>query len=173
MKLNDHMIREADYWANKRQENAEIEGRTPGNDLIPGPDDLAKHIRGCRAERAGKVLLDPIEWHKFKTGSLRNLADLGDFVDVKAVDRTFPKQDHALIVPIYQLKRDWAYLLVGAEEHPYYWMVGWLWGQEIHDRATTGFLKRTAYFIRAFDQRGKFQLHPPYLLQREARARSK
>lgn len=161
-KLSDVMIKEADYWAVKRQENAIEENRTPGNNLrIPLDEQYATHELGCRTERAGKVCFSYLIWHAFKKGSLIGLPDLGDFIDVKGI----PEDRLNLVVQVGGLRLDWAYLLISAENHPYYWLAGWMWGKEILDRAEIRFPGRPAYFIR------KDLLHKPYLLQQIAKER--
>lgn len=154
-KLATHMIEEADHVARQRQQNAIAEGRTPGNHLAAGPHDLDLHIVGARGERAGKVMLDPIEWHKFKIGNLDGLPDLDDFIDIKTVSN----DQHALLVPAHKIVSAWAYVLVSAAEHPYYWIAGWMWGHELAQPQHLRFPDRPAYSVATA------RLHKPYLLQ--------
>jgi hypothetical protein len=165
VKLSPAMIAEADEAARMRQDNAVEELRTPGNNLRAGDGDLALNVLGCRCERAAKVAFEPIEWHKFKRGRLDDLADLGDFIDVKGVD----KDERRLLVPRGRLHVDWAYLLVSAENFPYYWIAGWMWGSELvpHLESSFGpYVQRPAYLA------GHDLLHPTFTLQRIARARA-
>ena len=154
-KLSDAMTAEADHVAHQRQRNAIEEGRTPGNNLVAGPNDLELHIRGARGERAAKIVFDPIVWHKFKTGTLDGLPDLDDFIDVKTVSY----DEHVLLVPAHKIVKPWAYVLVSAAAHPYYWIAGWIWGHELARPEFLRFPDRPAYAMK------HTQLHKPYLLQ--------
>lgn len=158
-RLSDAMIREADEAALKRQ--IDSKGRKPGNNLVATwEEQLALNIAGCRCERACKGVLEPIVWHAFKTGNLDNLPDLSDFIDVKGV-----RQDnHRLIVQKKKevpVRPSWAYVLVSAENHPYYWIVGWAWGAEVLTFNVKELQPGRPTYVEIADN-----LHKPFLLQR-------
>jgi hypothetical protein len=163
-KLAPWMIAEADFQAKRRRDYAKSIGRIPGNNLVADEEEaLAMDILGCRCERAGKVILPTLVWHTELVRDVDSVPDLGDFVDVKGMklDR------HHLLIPRAKLKLQWAYLLISAEEHPYYWCAGWLWGHEVPAIATAGpYAHRPSYQIEAE------QMHKPYLLQQFVKERS-
>jgi hypothetical protein len=174
-KLAPHMIAEADYVAHQRRENAIKEKLKPGNNLKVTPDEnLLLDILGTRGERAAKIVFDPIKWLAFepvKSGSKKK-PDLGDFIDVKAQERTmFDDRLHELNVSHDPKKNitvnpDWAYLLVGAETHPYYWIAGWMWGHEVMRFGELRNPSRPYYSVRVD------RLHPPWRLIQIARERN-
>jgi hypothetical protein len=163
-KLFEHMIAQADCVGNTRQDRAERGGFELGNNLVATPEQCRlMHINGARGERAGKVIFDepghPIVWNKGLDGPFRELPDLGDFIDVK----TMWKDHHQLLVEVPRLHKEWAYLCVSSENHPYYWIAGWLWGHELLQLNQKRFPARPAYSATVA------QLHKPYLLQRIVR----
>jgi len=146
--------------ARRRQQNAIEEARRPGNNLIPGEDDLRISINGCRAEAAAKLFLNPVTWNAFKTGRLDDTADLEDWIDVKGIMQS----THRLIVQPNG-RPHWAYLLVDGSEHPQYRMLCWCWGHEaMQDEFwcdPTG-ADRYAWFV---PQSAPFMRPPSLLLQ--------
>jgi len=159
-KLADHMIVEADGVGNARQDRAEREGFEPGNNLIATLAECRRlHINGARGERAGKIVFDPIVWNKGLDGSFRHLPDLGDFIDIK----TMWRDHHRLLVEVPRLVKDYAYVCVSSENHPYYWFAGWRWGHELLQLNQRDFPNRPAYFATVA------QLHKIYLLQQIVR----
>jgi len=152
-KLNDYMIREADWVAAKRTEYAIAVKRTTTR-----PDAATLDVMGARGERAGKIIFDPIEWHKELVDDPTNVPDLGDFIDIK----TTPYEEPWLKVPAHRLHKEWAYVLTTSFDHPYYWFPGWLWGHELAEMELR-FPARPAYCAEVA------QLHPIYLLQQIAR----
>ncbi len=104
------------------------------------------HIAGLPGEVAGKLYLNPVIWNAFRSyGSIHNLADLEDWIDVK----TRTKSWHDLIVQEDD-PPGWAYLLVYSNRHPVYQIVGWCWGWEAQqkkfwDDPAGG---RAAYFVK-------------------------
>jgi hypothetical protein len=159
-KLSDPMIREADWVAAKRTED----GKTRPTQR---PNAAVIDILGARCERAAKICFEPIVWNKLPpAAAIGDVPDLGDFIDVKGVRL----DEHCLVVKIGGVKMSWAYLLVSAENHPHYWLAGWLWGHEVAtddnlERSFGPYIERPAYRIHPE------QLHKPYLLQRIARER--
>jgi hypothetical protein len=165
-KLADAMTADADAVGNRRQDNAERGGYIPGNGLVATLAECRRlHILGARCERAGQIAFPTLVWNKGLEGPFRNLPDLGDFIDVKGIERPY-QNDHALIVPANRVTLDWAYLLVAAEEHPYYWIAGWMWGRELAVPDNKRFPNRPAYFVE------QDRLHPPFTLQQIARERT-
>lgn len=161
-KLQKHMVVEAVDAGNARQDNAESTGLDPGNLEASLDEQRRINIMGCCGERAGWVFFPQLVWHKFKVGHPDGTPDLGDFIDVKTIKRP-TQNDHALIVKHDGIKPDWVYLLVAAEEHPYYWIAGWLWGEELqqprHLQNDWGpFTKRPAYMVKAPGLRSVFDL---------------
>jgi hypothetical protein len=155
-KLNDAMIREADWVAVKRTEDGN--GRPTQR-----PDAAVIDVMGARCERAAKICFEPIVWHKFVADhELGNVPDLGDFIDVKGTNYAEPW----LKVPAHKIKNHWAYLCVSAADHPYYWIAGWLWGHELAQQQHLKFPERPAFSVEVA------QLHKPYLLQQIARERA-
>jgi hypothetical protein len=161
-KLSDAMIAEADEVGHKRQANAVSIGATPGYGLVATDEEaLALHIWGARCERAGKVVFPTLTWNAYRDKfDFKGLADLGNLIEVKGME----KDDHRLLVPLGSVNPVRAYLLISRENHPYYWIAGWLWGSEVLlgpvERSFGKFIKRPAYRIPADC------LHKPYLLQR-------
>jgi hypothetical protein len=154
----------ADRAANRRQRAAVERERHAKNGA---PEDysaaLALHLRGTRTEAAGKLYLNPVTWHAFKD-SIHNLPDLEDWIDVKGV----PYDRDSLIVQKDDPEH-WAYLLVSAQNHPQYKIIGWCWGHEAKQKR---FLfdpvgGREAHFVR---QRYGI-LKPPLELFHEVRRR--
>lgn len=129
-KLDQFKLTEADTTAHDRHEYNYQQGRDPGRNQTP-EENLVEHVLGARCERAGWVFFPTLTWHRFKTGAVDDTPDLGDFIDVKGVRF----DHHELLVPQAKIKRDWAYLLISAEQHPYYWLAGWMWGSSLIERA--------------------------------------
>jgi hypothetical protein len=129
--LSPGMIARARVVGRMRQANAIEEARIPGNNLVAHPQrDLAMHIFGCCGECAGKCMLPMLRWNDFKRGPLDDTPDLEDdklAVDVKAIE----KHQHRLLVQAGKVQREWAYLLISGEYHPYWWVAGWAWGHEV------------------------------------------
>lgn len=152
----------ADKVGFQRHQNAMVNGREPCNGAPNDPvTSLEMHIMGARCEAAGKVYYNPVKWHAYKPSGIRNLPDLEDWIDVKGRGKHW----HHLVV---QKDDDpsWAYVLVSAEDHPLYHIVGWLWGKEamlkkFWDEPVPG---RPAYFARR-------PLRDPADLYREIRRR--
>lgn len=124
-KLDRWKEREADKAAAART----AYGRAHRRSWIAEEIREAEDILGCRCERAGKVFFPWLEWHSYREGPVDDLADLGDLIDVKGVrlDR------HELLVKVSRIKEGWAYLLVSAENAPFYWIAGWRWGWELKE----------------------------------------
>jgi hypothetical protein len=137
-KLDQYKLAQADRIARARHQYARLVGR---QDHLPKEaDKLAEDLLGARCERAGWVFFPWLEWHSEIVRDVSELPDLGNFIDVKGVrlDR------HQLLVPVTSIKPHWAYLLVSAQNHPYYWIAGWKWGDELIAKAQVMFA-RPAY----------------------------
>ena len=120
--LTPEMIAEADLVGLTRQQDAARNGRKTTSTF--GFERLLLGNRvGARGERAGKIVFDPIHWHKYDIGG----PDLGSFIDVKATAYRPPwlKAEAGTVKPEY------AYVLVGAADHPHYDVIGWIWGHEL------------------------------------------
>lgn len=155
IKLEAEHVAFADQVAIRRQAAA-IERQRPAHNGAPEatPAALAIHILGARCEAAAKLYLNPIHWNAFHA-SVKNLPDLGEFIDVKGI----AKPSHRLIVQKDDAA-EWAYLLVNAFEHPLYTMEGWCWGRDAQHpafwRDPVG--GRAAYFV------ARDRLRPPHEL---------
>ena len=126
--LTPEQIAVADVVAGKRRTNARAQGWTERNGAHAYNGDKLD-IMGARGEMAVFVELRPAVWHYFK----RRVTDLPDFnSDIDA--KTRPRVWHDL--PLTDRGHaDWKYILVCAEQHPAYEIVGWAWGHEIMDAA--------------------------------------
>jgi hypothetical protein len=129
VKLKPSQIEFADDIAARRSANAERYGLF---DRITIPDNgKDAHILGARCELAAKIYLDPVEWNAYSEGNEHiNKPDLAGWIDVKGT----VKEMHSLCVPANKLEDKIAYLLVSAEDHPYYWIAGWQWGRSIREK---------------------------------------
>jgi hypothetical protein len=124
--LTQKQIEEADRIGMLRQQSAVKERRPAHNNAPEDPEEaLAMHVRGARGERAAKVFLDPVTWKAF-VKKVRGVVELDDFIDAKAVR----SRSHRLFVQLDDESR-LAYLLINAERHPEYDLIGWAWGREI------------------------------------------
>jgi len=156
----------ADRVAVRRQEAAEQRGRKGHNGAAStGKNALALHVLGARTELAGKFYFHPkCHWNDFRDKIYR-LPDLEDWIDVKGVD----KFGYRLIVQ----KNDppeWAYLLIVAQRHPIYDVIGWCWGHEAQQKRFWDDPQRTdrpAYYV---GHREDF-IKAPHLLYDELRRR--
>jgi len=130
----------ADFIGERRQRAVERMGAHDARGAqIDREEAVALHVFGARGESAARLFFrDEPAWNRNNADLDPNCADLGDFIDVKAVRRA----DHALIVSPHNLHADWAYFLVDGSEHPKWRMVGWLYGQEIN---AGGFLSKPDY----------------------------
>lgn len=120
--LDPDIIARCDALAHRRREAAILRGRPAKNNAAQsvGPD-----ILGTRCECAGWLYFWPkCHWHAWLE-DVRGKPDLDDFIDVKGR----PESWNDLIVQTDDPK-DWAYLYVGAWDHPKYHIVGWCWGWE-------------------------------------------
>lgn len=127
-----HLV-EADKVGIARRENAIALHRKDSSGLkISGQAAIDADVWAARGELAGKLALDPINWHSEIVDDPTDLPDLSDFIDVKTVleDR------RRLIVETSKVRDKWAYLLVSGETHPEYWVAGWLWGHQIREHKT-------------------------------------
>jgi hypothetical protein len=137
VRLSSAEIAEADDVARKRWDfHAEYRMRN-GDPYNFSKDEsgLAINIRGCRGERAAKLLFDPLEWNAFEASqAFRGSADFGDFIDIKTtrLDR------HSLMVPVRHYKSERAYVLISAEQDPVFWFAGWAWGADFKEQTNFG-----------------------------------
>lgn len=146
--------------ANRRQQNAIEEHRTPGNNLVAdNENDLVISTNGTRAEAAAKLYLNPVKWNAFKKGRLDETADLEDWIDVKCI-----MEPSLRLLAKPNSKPHWAYFLVDGSKHPAYRMLCWCWGYEaMHDKYwddPTG-RNRAAWFV---PQSASFMRSPSELL---------
>ena len=142
--LEPWQVKFADSVARRRQDAAERRRRQSVNGgASEGEEAFYNHILGCRGEAACKLWLNPISWQAYAE-RISNLPDLGDFIDVKAVEN--PK--HRLLVQA-EAKTHWAYVLALGHRHPRWEMVGWCWGSEAKKREYWRDPKggRPAYFV--------------------------
>jgi hypothetical protein len=140
----------------RRMAAIELGRKSTNNCVVDNQRALAMDIMGARAEAAGYLALKPIKWHCYVDKDVRDLPDLGDFIDVKGIER----EHHSLVVQSTG-KPHWAYLLVDGSRHPDYSMVGWLWGSEVMQdrfwRDPAG--DRPAYFVPRAELRPFEELH--------------
>jgi hypothetical protein len=105
--------------------------RHTNNRRVTPSQALAGQILGTRTECAAKTYLWMTAWHiELLAQIITNICDLEHpriLIDVKGV----PFHDRQLISPAAAIKRNWAYLLVSAQEHPRYWIRGWCYGHEL------------------------------------------
>lgn len=129
-------------WGNERQADRKARNAPHNNNLqADNAESVALHLLGIHCEAAGwkylngRALAGRWEYYSDK-GHLSESPDFligGLAIDVKGVDRNHKN----LIVPAGNhpntgrpyLKRDWLYLLVGAESHPRYAVLGWATGE--------------------------------------------
>lgn len=135
-KLQPHMIKQADAVGNARQDSAE-KAKRPHTAFIPKEKLRQNNINAARAERATQIFFPTLVWHGYREYGFRGLPDLGTFIDVKCNMREGPdvtlnvkrdrdeRGDCAAVIP------DWAYVLAVGDCHPYWWIVGWMWGREV------------------------------------------
>jgi hypothetical protein len=133
VQLNDAMIAEADARTAAIMAFHTKRG-TPNPYLFAGWDQTGQHLLGCRCERAAAPMLEPLKKTPVNIEDWHNTPDFGDFVDVKGVrlDR------HSLMCPVHRLRKEFAYLLVSAEQHPIYWLAGWAWGSDFVGKTNHG-----------------------------------
>lgn len=155
-----------------RQESAIRLGRRPGNYLKADPEtQLAYHIRGACGECATHHCFPEGTWHR-QTDKIYGVPDItGHPVPIKIDSKATELDWHRLQVGLGEdrdsLKRDWAYVMVSAENSPYFWVAGFLWGHELQDG---WFLdKRGKYALRPAYRAQTWQLHPMYILQQIVR----
>lgn len=144
IKLTPEITEYADNVAALRQGQAFMKSRKNMNGLSGDFDKmLAIHRLGARCEAAAKLFLNPIKWNAL-SDKITGLADLGGVVDVKGRTKSW----YELVVQ----KNDedhFAFLLVTAEYHPNYNIVGWMWGREAKDQKfwREHVAGRAAYFV--------------------------
>jgi hypothetical protein len=159
--LDKYKIAEADRAAMDFFKNVLARGLDPKRKATK-EEQLNAHILGARCERAALVFFPGMTWHRHFTDFIGK-PDLGSFIDVKGVG----EDRRRLLSPNHNIKRDFAYLLVSAENHPYYWMAGWLWGSELikagEERGRQEFSKRPCFVAE------HKELEPLRLLQQVAR----
>lgn len=132
VELGGACVRLADDAGHMRVDLARRNGRRHINGWqVSEADELRWNLVACRAELAAARFYG-LRWVGFVDGDLRGLADIGGFIDVKAVEN----DGHCLLVPApaegpEKLIDEWAYVLVWAHYHPRYAIVGWRWGFEI------------------------------------------
>lgn len=125
VRLQPHHVEYADGVGLVRRGKAMMRSGKHTNSWRPNFETaLWKNRQSSRCELAGKLWLNPITWNTIDEKGIGK-ADLGDFIDVKGVE----KAHHRLLVQL-DAKDDFAYLLVDSVVHPDYEMVGWLWGRE-------------------------------------------
>jgi hypothetical protein len=123
--LTAQHIEYCDALACRRRAAAIARNRPPGNGApVERLAALQFDILGTRTECVGYLYLKPIKWHTF-CDEIHNLPDLDDFIDVKGRSKDWYG------LPIQKDDPEsWAYLLITAERHPVYQIVGWCWGHE-------------------------------------------
>ena len=109
----------------RRHESAARNNRQPKNNA---PKDPRKAFAICRhgvfCECAGWLYLAPCKWHRYAE-MVYGLPDYEDWIDTKGIT----KLHHKLIIQVDD-PDDWAYLLIGSWDHPWYDILGWCWGRE-------------------------------------------
>jgi hypothetical protein len=124
VRLEQLHIDTADKVARRRRAWAVEHALEPANGApIDNDEALALDILGARCEAAGKLFYNPIRWHAVRD-EVTN-PDLGSFIDVKGIR----EHGHRLIVKGHG-HPEWAYVLVSAEEHPWYHILCWCWGSD-------------------------------------------
>ena len=114
---------------------AALERKRLHNNGLVCDEDHSVHLNvlGARTEMAAWTCFSPrIKWHYEVLDRPELFPDLGDFIEVKGSMRPEP----TLIVPPKDNEKpplEWAYLLVSAADHPFYDLLGWLWGHEFLD----------------------------------------
>jgi hypothetical protein len=112
--------------AQARRDNALNERRLPKNHASENYSKaLAMDMLGLLGEAASMIYLSPCTWHHYKTGDLRELADINDFIDVKTCEDV----RHRMIVQDDD-SAEWAYVFACAAESPKICLVGWCWGRD-------------------------------------------
>src|SRR5271156_1824872 len=137
--LTPAMIAEADKVAHLRMKRAIRDNLDVGRTATL-EQQLADHILGARCERAGKHYYDPTKWNLGLSGAFIHLPDLGDFIEIKGVT----EDRRGLCVPQKKIVAGWAFVLISAEQHPDYWIVGWMWGRDLA-KEPLKFPQRPAY----------------------------
>jgi hypothetical protein len=143
--LYPDQIAEADELAKQRNELAIAIGRTPRNKAPEGTRSFEINRLGARCEFAGHVYFPHLEWHKFTHGSVDNLPDLGNTIDIKGI----PLHNLSLLVQL-DGNPNRAYVSISSQDHPIYVLKGWQWGhvimKECHIDNPLG--DRPAYFYK-------------------------
>jgi hypothetical protein len=129
--MREQMI-EADDVAARHQREARKRGARPHGGASEDPREaLALKRLGIRGEQAGRYVFlaagIPIRWRSLEPYDA-HAPDYEDWIDAK----TRPHRDKSLII-----KPDdnptWAYLLVCADMHPVYRLIGWGRGWDLKD----------------------------------------
>jgi len=156
----------ADKVARRRRAYA-IQRNRPAYFGAPTENDAALELDliGARAELAAKLFLNPVKWHAFEERTVTDLPDLEDFIDVKGV----PFMHLKLIVKPTSPDH-WANLLVCAECHPQYAIIGWVWAKDAkHEKYL--FNPRNAKQVAHFISQNDPIMMPPDDLFNEIRRR--
>ena len=119
-------IREADALTARRREENIRKGRVGTNNQTSDLTVLLANTQhGVRCEYAGWLYFWPkCEWDRFSEDPIGK-ADYDGWIDAKGIEQPH----HKLLVPLNP-HDNWAYLLVGSYDHPWYEIVGWCWGHE-------------------------------------------
>ena len=109
----------------RRHDSAARNNRRPKNNA-PTADRWAFAIcrHGVFCECAGWLYLRPCTWHAYAE-EVHGLPDYENWIDAKGITQ----RHHHLLVQCDD-PDDWAYLLIGSWDHPYYDILGWCWGRE-------------------------------------------
>ena len=139
-KLDAFKLGEADAVARQRRDNV-IKYNLEAGRVVSEEQNEEEHFRGARCERAAWIFFPELPWNRL----IIEDADLGDFIDVKSIRFDW----HELLVKKHKIKPEWAYLLVSAENHPYYWLAGWQWGSYLIAHAPTKHARPPCYALPA------------------------
>ena len=118
-------IADCESIALRRHESGIRNNRPPKNGAPTDPRFMLEmHQHSVPCECAGWLYLRPCKWQRYAE-EIHGLADLEDWIDVKGIK----KLNNKLIVQCDD-PDDWAYLLIGSWDHPWYDILGWCWGRE-------------------------------------------
>ena len=127
--LTDYHIEKANTLAKLRKDECIRNNRVSRDNMVD--DSPYENLLGARTETAAYLYfrtigIGKVSWNHNNGNYVGECcADIDTFIDVKGVDSS---RKSLLIKPRYE--DNWAFLLVNAEAHPTYEIVGWCWGKE-------------------------------------------
>lgn len=118
----------------QRQNNAEIKNRDGGKSPVPFWKQRHTNILAALSESASKLSFPGQAWTDYLPERFFGLPDFPCVIDIEVKASLWAGVDAAFKIEQGAMYKDRAYVLAVGTLHPYWWIVGWMWGWEIIEK---------------------------------------